>query len=56
LEELNRVFGVTLESIEVHINIYRSLQKRDSAKAQQILKEAMEGNVIKMKQIIKSKN
>lgn len=54
LEELNRVFGATLESIEVHINIFRALQKRDSATAQQILKEAMEENVIKMKQHIRT--
>jgi GntR family transcriptional repressor for pyruvate dehydrogenase complex len=54
LEELNRVFGATLESIEVHINIFRALQSRDSETAQEILKKAMEENVIKMKQHIRS--
>ncbi|WP_248930604.1 FadR/GntR family transcriptional regulator [Paenibacillus hamazuiensis] len=54
LGELNRVFGVTIESIEVHINLYRLLQKRDSAAAQQILKEAMEDNIPKFKQLLKS--
>jgi GntR family transcriptional regulator, transcriptional repressor for pyruvate dehydrogenase complex len=50
LEELNRVFGVTLESIEVHINIFRALQNRNSDAAQEIIKESMKENVVKMKQ------
>lgn len=56
LEELNRVFGVTLESIEVHINIFRALQRRDGATAQQILKNAMEDNVLKMKEHLRATN
>ncbi|TKH45962.1 FadR family transcriptional regulator [Paenibacillus terrae] len=54
LEELNRVFGVTLESIEVHINIFRALQNRNSDAAQEIIKESMKENVVKMKQHLSS--
>ncbi|MFM9282175.1 FadR/GntR family transcriptional regulator [Paenibacillus jiagnxiensis] len=54
LEELNRVFGIPLESIEVHINLLRALQRRDSVAAQDILQGAMEENVVKMREHIKT--
>lgn len=44
LEELNRVLGVTLESIEAHLQIFRAIQNRDADTAKQSLSKAMETN------------
>ncbi|WP_026567564.1 FadR/GntR family transcriptional regulator [Bacillus sp. UNC41MFS5] len=51
LEELNRVIGVTLESIEVHIQIYRSIQNRDADTAKKLLSNAMKDNIASIKSI-----
>ncbi|MFJ7512529.1 FadR/GntR family transcriptional regulator [Peribacillus simplex] len=45
LEELNRVIGVTLESIEVHLQIFRAIQSKDAEKAKALLSNAMVKNI-----------
>ncbi|MCY7843758.1 HTH-type transcriptional regulator LutR [Bacillus licheniformis] len=55
LEELNRVIGVTLESIEVHLQLFRAIQNRDAEKAKEILNKAMEDNIEKIKTLKDSK-
>ncbi|MBD1382688.1 FadR/GntR family transcriptional regulator [Metabacillus arenae] len=55
LEELNRVIGVTLESIEVHLQLFRAIQNRDAEKAKEILNKAMEDNIESIKKIKDSK-
>lgn len=55
LEELNRVIGVTLESIEVHLQLFRAIQNRDAEKAKKILNDAMEDNIESIKKIKDSK-
>jgi GntR family transcriptional regulator, transcriptional repressor for pyruvate dehydrogenase complex len=55
LEELNRVIGVTLESIEVHLQLFRAIQNRDAEKAKVILNNAMEDNIESIKKINDSK-
>jgi len=51
LEELNRVIGVTLESIEVHLQLFRALQNRDAEKAKEILDNAMVDNMESIKRM-----
>ncbi|MEH7307846.1 FadR/GntR family transcriptional regulator [Neobacillus drentensis] len=51
LEELNRVIGVTLESIEVHLQIFRSIQNRDADTAKKLLSNAMKDNIESIKKI-----
>ncbi|MGE6631812.1 FadR/GntR family transcriptional regulator [Bacillus sp. NPDC077027] len=51
LEELNRVIGVTLESIEVHLQLFRAIQSRDAENAKEILNQAMEDNIEKINMI-----
>jgi DNA-binding FadR family transcriptional regulator len=55
LEELNRVIGVTLHSIEVHLQLFRAIQNRDAEKAKEILNNAMENNIESIKKIMDSK-
>ena len=55
LEELNRVIGVTLESIEVHLKIFRAIQNRDADTAKDILNKAMEDNIMSIKKIKNNK-
>ncbi|NIY49899.1 FCD domain-containing protein [Cedecea colo] len=45
LQELNRVLGVTLESVEAHIKVYMALKNRDAATASETLNKAMAHNV-----------
>ncbi len=55
LEELNRVIGVTLESMEVHLQLFRAIQKRDAEQAKKLLNNAMESNIASIKKITDSK-
>jgi DNA-binding FadR family transcriptional regulator len=45
LEELNRVLGVTLESVNAHIQVYMAIKNHDAAAAAETLNEAMANNV-----------
>jgi len=45
LEELNRVLGITLESVHAHINVYMAIKNHDAAAAAQTLNHAMATNV-----------
>lgn len=45
LEELNRVLGITLESVEAHIKVFMALKNRDAATASDTLNRAMAHNV-----------
>ena len=45
LEELNRVLGVTLESVNAHIKVYMAIKNHDAAAAAETLNEAMANNV-----------
>ncbi|WP_034944169.1 FadR/GntR family transcriptional regulator [Erwinia oleae] len=45
LEELNRVLGVTLESVEAHIRVFMALKNRDASLATDTLNGAMAHNV-----------
>jgi GntR family transcriptional regulator, transcriptional repressor for pyruvate dehydrogenase complex len=55
LEELNRVLGITLESIEVHLQIFRAIQNKDAETAKKSLSNAMENNIDVIKKIKDSK-
>lgn len=45
LEELNRVLGVTLESVNAHIQVYMAIKNHDAVAAAATLNEAMASNV-----------
>jgi len=45
LQELNRVLGITLESVEAHIKVFMALKNRDAATASETLNKAMAHNV-----------
>lgn len=45
LEELNRVLGITLESVEAHIKVFMALKNRDASLATETLNSAMTRNV-----------
>lgn len=45
LEELNRVLGITLESVEAHIKVFMALKNRDASLAAETLNSAMTHNV-----------
>jgi GntR family transcriptional regulator, transcriptional repressor for pyruvate dehydrogenase complex len=45
LEELNRVLGITIESVEAHIKVFMALKNRDAALATETLNSAMTHNV-----------
>lgn len=45
LEELNRVLGITLESVEAHIQVFMALKNRDAQAATETLNAAMAHNV-----------
>jgi DNA-binding FadR family transcriptional regulator len=45
LEELNRVLGITLESVEAHIKVFMALKNRDATTASETLNNAMAHNV-----------
>lgn len=45
LEELNRVIGITLESVEVHVQIYQAIKSKDAVKAKELLSGAMNENI-----------
>ncbi len=51
LEELNRALGITLESVEAHIKVYRSIKDRDASRAVEVLNEAMSGNITAIEKI-----
>ncbi|TCN21112.1 FadR/GntR family transcriptional regulator [Mesobacillus foraminis] len=51
LEELNRVIGITLDSIEVHLQIFRAVQNRDAEAAKNSLSKSMENNTEIIKKI-----
>lgn len=46
LEELNRVFGITLESIEAHIKVFMAIKEHDIETAKQSLNSAMKTNIV----------
>lgn len=46
LEELNRVLGITLESIDAHIKIFMAIKNHDVETAKQCLDKAMAENVV----------
>lgn len=46
LEELNRVLGVTLDSIDAHIKIFMAIKSHDVETAKQCLNKAMECNIV----------
>lgn len=46
LEELNRVFGITLESIDAHIKVFMAIKEHDVEKAKLSLNSAMETNIV----------
>lgn len=45
LQELNRVLGITLESVDAHIKVFMALKNRDAATASETLNAAMAHNV-----------
>jgi DNA-binding FadR family transcriptional regulator len=45
LEELNRVIGVTLESVEVHVQVYQAIKNKDATRAKELLSGAMNENL-----------
>ncbi|MHC8380650.1 FadR/GntR family transcriptional regulator [Pseudomonas sp. LB3P14] len=45
LEELNRVLGITLESVNAHIKVYMAIKNHDAVAAAETLNEAMANNV-----------
>ncbi|MGA3682798.1 FadR/GntR family transcriptional regulator, partial [Pseudomonas graminis] len=45
LEELNRVLGITLESVNAHIQVYLAIKQHDAEAAARTLNEAMANNV-----------
>lgn len=55
LEELNRVIGITLDSIEVHLQIFRAIQNRDAEAAKNSLSKSMENNIEIIKKIKESR-
>ncbi|SDI42351.1 DNA-binding transcriptional regulator, FadR family [Pseudomonas flavescens] len=48
LEELNRVLGITLESVNAHINVYMAIKNHDAVAAAETLNQAMASNVAAM--------
>jgi GntR family transcriptional repressor for pyruvate dehydrogenase complex len=46
LEELNRVLGITLESIEAHIKVFMAIKEHDVDTAKTSLNEAMKHNIV----------
>lgn len=46
LEELNRVLGITLESIDAHIKIFMAIKNHDIETAKQCLDKAMAENIV----------
>jgi GntR family transcriptional regulator, transcriptional repressor for pyruvate dehydrogenase complex len=57
LEELNRVLGMTLESVNAHIQVYMAIKNHDAVAAAATLSEAMASNVdaIKEARLIESR-
>ncbi|MCM2980905.1 FadR/GntR family transcriptional regulator [Niallia circulans] len=55
LEELNRVIGITLDSIEAHLQIFRAIQNRDAESAKTSLSKSMESNIEIIKKIKNSR-
>ncbi|WP_259047378.1 FadR/GntR family transcriptional regulator [Klebsiella sp. BIGb0407] len=51
LEELNRALGITLESVDTHIQVYLALKNRDASTAVQVLGETMAENLIAIERI-----
>lgn len=51
LEELNRVLGITLESIDAHIKIYMSIKDHDVETAKRSLDSAMKTNIIAIEKL-----
>jgi DNA-binding FadR family transcriptional regulator len=45
LEELNRVLGITLESVNAHIEVYMAIKNQDAVAAAKTLNDAMASNV-----------
>ena len=51
LEELNRALGITLESVDTHIQVYLALKNRDAVTAVDVLGETMAENLIAIERI-----
>lgn len=45
LEELNRSLGITMESVEAHIQIFLAIKHKDAARAATVLDAAMADNI-----------
>ena len=45
LEELNRVFGITLESVDAHLKVFLAIKNRDASTTTAVLNAAMADNV-----------
>lgn len=50
LEEMNRVFGVSEESVEGHIQQLEALKRRDSEAVKVLIKIGMNGNIEKLRE------
>jgi DNA-binding FadR family transcriptional regulator len=50
LEELNRVFGVSQESVEGHIQQFEALKRRDSEAVKALIKSGMTENIQKLRE------
>lgn len=55
LEELNRTLGITIESIDAHLNVYLAIKNRDPQAAAEILDTHMASN-LKVIQTLNEKN
>lgn len=51
LEELNRVFGPTLESIEAHIKVFMAIKEHNVEAAKEALNNAMKTNTLAIKKL-----
>ncbi|MDF7666358.1 FadR/GntR family transcriptional regulator [Orbaceae bacterium ESL0727] len=51
LEELNRVLGITLESIEAHIKVFMAIKSHDVEAAKLYLNGAMKNNIVAIKKL-----
>ncbi|RTE05464.1 FadR/GntR family transcriptional regulator [Paenibacillus whitsoniae] len=56
LEELNRVFGVSEESLQGHIDQYEAIRTRDAQKAKELIEFGMQENRHKIQQLKSKKS
>ncbi|QBH95035.1 FadR family transcriptional regulator [Limnobaculum zhutongyuii] len=52
LEELNRVLGITLESIEAHIKVFMAIKEHDVDTAKTSLNDAMKNNIEAINKVV----